>query len=159
MKLLDEGLADFSGQKNIKLYFLLESIQIKLWEYKKCFCIQSNILTSISVAWILLLGTVIIKSTSMKTVAVYSWSIAKHFVLDIYRRCLQILCQIAFSSIANYFRSYRKRQFGLFQTQEYFLNDFLKNRSLWGCDMYLYLRFKKLPCGQNMALHVLSSIK
>ena len=47
------------------------------------------------------------------TVAVYSWSIANNFVIDVYCRCLEILCQIAFSSIANYFRSYRKKQFGI----------------------------------------------
>ena len=47
------------------------------------------------------------------TVAVYSWSIANNIVIDVYCRCLEILCQIAFSSIANYFRSYRKKQFGI----------------------------------------------
>ena len=47
------------------------------------------------------------------TVAVYSWSIANNFVIDVYCRCLEILCQIAFSSIANYFRFYRKKQFGI----------------------------------------------
>ena len=39
------------------------------------------------------------------TVAVYSWSIANNFFIGLYCRCLEILCQIAFSSIANYFRS------------------------------------------------------
>ena len=38
-------------------------------------------------------------------------SIANKFVIDVYCRCLQILCQIAFSSLANYFRSDRKKQF------------------------------------------------
>ena len=42
------------------------------------------------------------------TVALYSWSIANNFVEGFYCRCLDILCQIAFSSVANYFRSYRK---------------------------------------------------
>ena len=49
----------------------------------------------------------------MYTVAVYSWSIAKNFAIGFYCRCLDILCQIPFSSIANYFRSYRKKQFGV----------------------------------------------
>ena len=35
-------------------------------------------------------------------------SIANNFVIDVYCRC-----QIAFSSIANYFRSYRLLQFGI----------------------------------------------
>ena len=43
-------------------------------------------------------------------VALYSWYIANNFVIG---RCLQILCQIAFSIVANYFRSYRKKQFGI----------------------------------------------
>ena len=47
------------------------------------------------------------------TVAVYSWFIANNFVIGFYCRCLEILCQIAFSSIANYFRFYRKKQFGI----------------------------------------------
>ena len=47
------------------------------------------------------------------TVAVYSWSIANNFVIGVYCRCLEILSQIAFSSVANYFRSYRKKQFGI----------------------------------------------
>ena len=47
------------------------------------------------------------------TVAVYSWSIANNFVIDVYCRCLEILCQIALSSIANYFRSYSLLQFGI----------------------------------------------
>ena len=47
------------------------------------------------------------------TVAVYSWFIANNFVIGFYYRCLEILCQIAFSSIANYFRFYRKKQFGI----------------------------------------------
>ena len=47
------------------------------------------------------------------TVAVYSWSIAINFVIDVYCKCLQILFQIAFSSTANYFRPYRKKQFGI----------------------------------------------
>ena len=47
------------------------------------------------------------------TVAEYSWSIVNNFVIGVYCRCLEILCQIAFSSIANYFRSYRKKQFGI----------------------------------------------
>ena len=33
--------------------------------------------------------------------------------IGFYCRCLEILCQIALSSIANYFRSYRKKQFGI----------------------------------------------
>ena len=45
------------------------------------------------------------------TVAVYSWFIAKNFVIGVYCRCLVILCQIAFSSVAKYFKSYRKKQF------------------------------------------------
>ena len=40
-------------------------------------------------------------------------SIANNFVIDVYCRCLEILGQIAFGSIANYFRSYRKKQFGI----------------------------------------------
>ena len=47
------------------------------------------------------------------TVAEYSWSIANNFVIGVYCRCLEILSQIAFSSVANYFRSYRKKQFGI----------------------------------------------
>ena len=47
------------------------------------------------------------------TVAEYSWSIANNFVIDVYCRCLEILYQIAFSRVANYFRSYRKKQFGI----------------------------------------------
>ena len=49
----------------------------------------------------------------MYTVAEYSWFIANNFVIGFYCRCLEILCQIAFSSIANYFRFYRKKQFGI----------------------------------------------
>ena len=41
------------------------------------------------------------------------WSIANNFVIGVYFRCLEILSQIAFSSIANYFRIYRKKQFGI----------------------------------------------
>ena len=33
------------------------------------------------------------------TVAVYSWSIANNFVIGFYCRCLEILCQIAFSTV------------------------------------------------------------
>ena len=44
---------------------------------------------------------------------VYSWSIANNFVIGFYCRCLEILCQIALSSVANYFRPYRKKQFGI----------------------------------------------
>ena len=47
------------------------------------------------------------------TLAEYSWSIANNIVIDVYCRCLEILYQIAFSRIANYFRSYRKKQFGI----------------------------------------------
>ena len=47
------------------------------------------------------------------TVAEYSWSIANNFVIGVYCKCLEILSQIAFSSIANYFRIYRKKQFGI----------------------------------------------
>ena len=47
------------------------------------------------------------------TVAVYSWSIANSFVIGFYSRCLEILCQIAFRNLANYFRVYRKKQFGI----------------------------------------------
>ena len=47
------------------------------------------------------------------TVAEYSWSIANNFVIGVYCRCLEILSQIAFSSVANYFRIYRKKQFGI----------------------------------------------
>ena len=47
------------------------------------------------------------------TAAVYSWSIANNFVIDVFCRCLEILCQIAFRSVANCFRSYRKKVFGL----------------------------------------------
>ena len=43
------------------------------------------------------------------TVVVYSWSIANNFVIGVYCKCLEILSQIAFSSVANYFRSYRKK--------------------------------------------------
>ena len=43
----------------------------------------------------------------------YSWSIDNNFVIGFYCRCLEILCQTAYSSIANYFRSYRKNQFGI----------------------------------------------
>jgi hypothetical protein len=50
------------------------------------------------------------------TVALYSWSIANNFVIDVYCRCLETLCQIAFSSTANYFRSYRKKQFGIIES-------------------------------------------
>ena len=47
------------------------------------------------------------------TVVVYSWSIANNFVIDVYCRYLEILCQIAQSSIANYFGSYSLLQFGI----------------------------------------------
>ena len=47
------------------------------------------------------------------TVAKYSWSIANNIVIGFYCRCLEILSQIAFSSVANYFRLYRKKQFGI----------------------------------------------
>ena len=51
--------------------------------------------------------------TPSRTAAEYSWSIANNFVIGVYCRCLQILCQIEFSSIDNYFRSYRKKKFGI----------------------------------------------
>ena len=35
------------------------------------------------------------KTTRKYTVAVYSWSIANNFVIDVYCRCLENLCQIA----------------------------------------------------------------
>jgi hypothetical protein len=38
---------------------------------------------------------------------------ANNFVIGFYRKCLEILCQIVFSSLANYFRSYRILQFGI----------------------------------------------
>ena len=47
------------------------------------------------------------------TVAVYSWSIVNNFVIDVYCRCLEILCHIALSSIANYSRPYSLLQFGI----------------------------------------------
>ena len=47
------------------------------------------------------------------TFAVYSWSIANNFVIGFYCRCLEIIYQIAFSSLANYFRADRKKQFGI----------------------------------------------
>ena len=50
---------------------------------------------------------------NMYTVAVYSWSIANNFVIYVYYRYLEILCQIALSSIANYFRSDSLLQFGI----------------------------------------------
>ena len=40
-------------------------------------------------------------------------SIANNFVIGFYRKCLEILFQIAFSSLANYFRSYSVLQFGI----------------------------------------------
>ena len=40
-------------------------------------------------------------------------SIVNNFVINVYWRCLQVLCQIALRSIANYFRSYRKKSFGI----------------------------------------------
>ena len=46
----------------------------------------------------------------------YSWSIDNNFVIGFYCRCQEILCQIAFSIVhisANYFISYRKKQFGI----------------------------------------------
>ena len=48
----------------------------------------------------------------------YSWSIVNNFVIDVYCRCLEILCQIAFSSVANYFGSYGKKQFGTKSTED-----------------------------------------
>ena len=45
----------------------------------------------------------------MYTVAEYSWFIANNFVIGFYCRCLEILCRIAFSNVANYYRSYRKK--------------------------------------------------
>ena len=51
--------------------------------------------------------------SSLCTVAVYSWSIANNFVIGVYCRCLEILSQFAFSSVADYFRIYRKMQFGI----------------------------------------------
>ena len=50
---------------------------------------------------------------SPNTVAEYSWSIANNIVIGVYCRYLEILSQTAFSSVANYFRSYRKEQFGI----------------------------------------------
>ena len=50
---------------------------------------------------------------STHTVAMYSWSIAINFVIGFYCRCLEILCQIAFSSLGNCFRSYSILQFGI----------------------------------------------
>ena len=41
------------------------------------------------------------------------FSCQEFLIHDIYCRCLEILYQIAFSSVANYSRSYRKRQFGI----------------------------------------------
>ena len=52
-------------------------------------------------------------SKNAYTVAEYNWSIANNFIIDVYCRCLEILCQVALSGIANYFRSYRKKQFGI----------------------------------------------
>ena len=46
-------------------------------------------------------------SVFVYTVAVSSWSIANNF------RCLEILCQIAQSSLTNYFKSYCLLQFGI----------------------------------------------
>ena len=40
-------------------------------------------------------------------------SIANNFVIDVYCRCLEILCQIALRSVANYFRSYTLLQLGI----------------------------------------------
>ena len=48
-------------------------------------------------------------SRKVHTVAEYSWSIANNFVIGVYCRCLEILCQIVFSSTANYFRFCRKK--------------------------------------------------
>ena len=59
------------------------------------------------------------------TVAEYSWSIANNFVIDVYCRCQQILCQIAFSSIANYFRPYRKKQLLIIESLVTSLNSVL----------------------------------
>ena len=53
------------------------------------------------------------RNIKANTVAEYGWSIANNFVIDVYCRCLEILYQIAFSRVANYFRSYRKKQFGI----------------------------------------------
>ena len=39
--------------------------------------------------------------------------IANNFVTTVYCRCLEISCQIASSSIANYFRSYSLLKFGI----------------------------------------------
>ena len=46
-------------------------------------------------------------------VAVYSWSIANNFSVGFYCRCLEILCQIALSCLANYFISYSLLQIGI----------------------------------------------
>ena len=40
-------------------------------------------------------------------------SIANNFVIGVYCICLEILSQIAFSRVPNYFRIYRKKQFGI----------------------------------------------
>ena len=61
--------------------------------------------------FVVFLSIVII--VSVNTVAEYSWSIANNFVIGVYCRCLEILSQIAFISVANYFRIYRKKQFGI----------------------------------------------
>ena len=40
-------------------------------------------------------GSFYTTDTIKYTVAVYSWSIADNFVIDVYCRCLEILCQFA----------------------------------------------------------------
>ena len=61
--------------------------------------------------FVLLLSKYVVKVRYEAVVS--SWSIANNFVQDFYCRCLEILCQIALSSLANYFRSYSLLQFGI----------------------------------------------
>ena len=66
--------------------------------------------------------TIPVPTHTTHTVAVYSWFITNNFVISVYCRCLEILCQIAFSSVANYFRFYRKKQFGIESVGIYTVN-------------------------------------
>ena len=83
--------------------------------------------------------------SDLKLIISFGNSISENcFVLYIVSRCLlKLLKRVWF-----FFISDSWNDLCIFRMR------FFKNRSLWRCDMYLYLRFKKLPCGQNMALHV-----
>ena len=64
-------------------------VHLKLNQKSKC---EKNNNQNISIEGSHKLNLIV---SSNFTVAVYSWSIGNNFVIDIYCRCLEILCQIA----------------------------------------------------------------